>query len=40
MDDILNVNIQEINGRGDVFYDFGGDGNHVRLPVMTNYTSN
>lgn len=37
VDNVIDVNIQEINGRNDVFYDFGGNGKHVRLPVMTTY---
>jgi|LSQX01.1.fsa_nt_gb hypothetical protein len=35
VDNTVNVNLSRINGRGDVFYDFGGNGEYVRIPVMT-----
>lgn len=31
----VDVNLESINGKSNAFYDFGGDGNHVRIPVMT-----
>jgi hypothetical protein len=33
----VDVNLAAINGKSNVFYDFGGNGNHVRIPVMTTY---
>lgn len=32
----VDVNLSEINGRSS-FYDFGGNGEYVRIPVMTGY---
>jgi len=31
----LDVNLDAINGKSNAFYDFGGNGNYVRIPVMT-----
>ena len=33
----VDVNLQYINGKSNVFYDFGGNKNHVRIPVYTGY---
>jgi len=35
VDNIVDVNIEEINGKGNVFYDNGGNGNYHRIPVYT-----
>lgn len=32
----VDVNLNAINGRSS-FYDFGGNGEYVRIPVMTGY---
>ena len=34
----VDVNLDAINGKN-AFYDFGGDGQFVRIPVMTTYPS-
>jgi hypothetical protein len=39
IDNQVDVNIDAINGKSNCFYDFGGNGNHVRIPVMTTYPS-
>ena len=31
----VDINLSEINGKRNVFYDFGGNGEYVRIPVMT-----
>lgn len=31
----VDVNLEEINGKSNVFYDFGGNANYVRIPVYT-----
>lgn len=31
----LDVNLEAINGKSNAFYDFGGNGDYVRIPVMT-----
>ncbi len=36
----VDINISEINGNPNVFYDFGGNEEYVRLPVMTGYPTN
>jgi hypothetical protein len=35
VDNTVDVNLDAINGKSNVFYDFGGNGNYVRIPVMT-----
>lgn len=35
----VDVNLDAINGKSNAFYDFGGNGNYVRIPVMTTYPS-
>lgn len=30
----VNVNLDAINGKHNAFYDFGGDGDYIRIPVM------
>lgn len=35
IDNTVDINLNKINGRRDVFYDFGGNGEYVRIPVMT-----
>lgn len=35
----VDVNLDAINGKSNCFYDFGGNGNYVRIPVMTTYPS-
>jgi len=39
VDNQVDVNLDAINGKSNCFYDFGGNGNHVRIPVMTTYPS-
>ena len=39
VDNQVDVNLDAINGKSNAFYDFGGDKNYVRIPVMTNYPS-
>lgn len=39
IDNQVDVNIDAINGKSNCFYDFGGNGNYVRIPVMTTYPS-
>jgi hypothetical protein len=39
VDNQVDVNLDAINGKSNVFYDFGGDKNYVRIPVMTTYPS-
>lgn len=36
VDNRVDVNLDAINGKN-AFYDFGGNGNHVRIPVWTGY---
>ena len=31
----MDVNIEAINGKSNAFYDFNGNGDYVRIPVMT-----
>ncbi len=38
IDNQVDINVDAINGKK-AFYDFGGDGNYVRIPVMTVYPS-
>lgn len=33
----VDVNLEAINGNSNVFYDFGGNRNYVRIPVYTGY---
>lgn len=33
----VDVNLEAINGKSNVFYDFGGNKNYVRIPVYTGY---
>jgi hypothetical protein len=35
IDNQVDVNLDAINGKSNCFYDFGGNGNYVRIPVMT-----
>lgn len=37
VDNTVDINISEINGRRNAFYDFGGNGDYIRIPVMTLY---
>ena len=39
VDNEVDVNLSAINGRSNAFYDFGGNRNYVRIPVMTTYPS-
>lgn len=39
VDNEIDVNLSAINGKSNVFYDFGGNRNYVRIPVMTTYPS-
>ena len=39
VDNTVDVNLDSINGRGNAFYDFGENGEYVRIPVMTTYPS-
>jgi hypothetical protein len=39
VDNQVDVNLDAINGNSNCFYDFGGDGDYVRIPVMTTYPS-
>ncbi len=39
VDNTVDVNLDAISGKSNAFYDFGGDGNYVRIPVMTTYPS-
>ena len=36
----VDVNISAINGKSNAFYDFGGNGDYCRIPVMTGFPSN
>lgn len=35
----VDINVSAINGKENVFYDFGGNGDYIRIPVMTTYPS-
>lgn len=35
IDNTVDINLKEINGKRNVFYDFDGNGEYVRIPVMT-----
>lgn len=35
VDNTVDINLDAINGKSNAFYDFGGNGNYVRIPVMT-----
>lgn len=35
VDNTVDVNLEQINGNSNAFYDFGGNKNYVRIPVMT-----
>lgn len=37
VDNEVDVNLESINGKSNAFYDFGGNGNYVRIPVYTGY---
>ena len=37
VDNEVDINLSSINGKSNVFYDFGGNGDYVRIPVMTTY---
>ncbi len=37
IDNEVDVNLSAINGKSNAFYDFGGNRNYVRIPVMTTY---
>lgn len=39
VDNEVDVNLSAINGKSNAFYDFGGNRNYVRIPVMTTYPS-
>lgn len=39
VDNEIDVNLSAINGKSNAFYDFGGNRNYVRIPVMTTYPS-
>jgi hypothetical protein len=39
VDNEVDINLSSINGKSNVFYDFGGNGDYVRIPVMTTYPS-
>ena len=39
VDNTVDVNLDSINGRRNAFYDFGENGEYVRIPVMTTYPS-
>lgn len=39
VDNEVDVDLSAINGKSNAFYDFGGNRNYVRIPVMTTYPS-
>ena len=37
VDNTVDINIEEINGKSNVFYDSNGDKNYRRIPVYSGY---